>query len=229
LVKDKGFKMSKQKRFQAESGSALFYVLLGVVLFAAVSFVTTQQSNNDGLVTQLTDQRADIIANKMINHATAMRFTVQQMLQNGSTIDDLDFIMPHETGFDTPPHQHKVFHPGGGGMTPMVPKADYFDGVNSRGWRASSGNTNIEWSETTDNDRLYSFLDLHPAICAKINEKLLGSSTIPVSNFNYTNVLDSSGSADFTTSNCADCEGIPSLCIVNGNPTYAFYNTIILR
>lgn len=216
-----------------QRGNALFYVLLGVVLLGALSFIVSRQMGDDGIAAQMDEDKAGIIAGQMISHSTTMKFAIQQMLNSGSTIDDIDFVKPDEAGYDTPPHQHKVYHPGGGGVTLMIEKDEYWNASGStRGWEQQEG-YNVEWTPTTQTDIIYSFADMKETICKKINMKLTGSETIPsfVSPSNISRTLVAGGTdGDFTAVGCPVCEGVPALCLSNpSGSSWAFYNIVAAR
>ncbi len=181
----------RRKPFDAGgcAGNALFYVLLGVVLFAALSFIITRQTGNDGLTEQLAADKADIIASQMINHATSVKYAVEQMLANGSTIDQIDFVRPGAAGYDTPPHQHKIFHPSGGGMNTMVMKPEHYHYAGgTTGWYHMQGR-NVEWTPTTQTDLMYVFTNINHVVCAAINKKITGSDAIPAMTTNANSIF----------------------------------------
>ncbi len=213
----------------AEKGNALFYVLLGVVLFAALSFIITRQTGNDGLTEQLADDKADIIASQMINHTTSVKYAIEQMLANGSTVEQIDFVRPGEAGYDTPPHQHKVFHPSGGGVNTMAVKQEYgVVGSVPIGWRYQKGQ-NVDWTPTTQTDLLYSFVDLNKQICESINKKITGSEAIPSHTVDVSNTFIYGSTDDgFTAAECSSCNGKYSYCFYNG-ARHIFYQVLFGR
>ncbi len=213
-----------------EAGNALFYVLLGVVLFAALSFIITRQTGNDGLTEQLADDKANIIASQMINHATSVKYAVEQMLANGSTVEQLDFIRPGEAGYDTPPHQHKVFHPSGGGVNVMAVKPEHMSSPTTH-WGYQKGR-NVEWTPTTQTDLMYSVIDITEPICRSINTKLYGNIAMPAQlTSSYGAVFEyGSTDVDFTAAICADCVGKHTACLKHPSlDRYLFYTVLVGR
>ena len=212
----------------SERGNALVYVLIGVALFAALSYTLTRnaQTGNTGL----DNEKSTLYANQIISHSQQVGQVVQQMLMTGSTINDIDFVKPGEAGYTTAPHQHKAFHPSGGGA-PIFNDAneDLFEKANAnRGWQGQAG-TNIEWTATTANDLIYSFLYVSGSICAKINNILNGNETIPAdSNLDFSVHFINGGGDDDTleTADCAGCESVYSQCVLDSGTDYIFYNVI---
>jgi hypothetical protein len=71
-------------------------------------------------------------------------------------------------------------------------------------------------------------------ICENINEKLTGSTTIPVlgndaKKLILDGALTSSGNIEFSSADCAACDGQPAMCVQDkggGTAPYAFYSII---
>lgn len=221
--------MLRTKFSNRNKGNALFYVLLGVVLLAALSYNLMRQNTSGGAEQQLSDEQAEIYAAQIINHANTVKLAIDQMLANGSTIDDIDFVLPNEAGYDTAPHQHKVFHPGGGGIEPMIMKDElYRSNSSNRGWKYQI-NQNTDWTPTTQSDILYSLIEPSDAICKKINKILLGSETIPVKAVNVDNTFINGGTDDgFTAAECPFCDGVASQCFFSTSVN-VFYNIVAAR
>lgn len=216
------------------AGNALFYVLMGVVLFAALSYTVMQQNDGSGAAQQISEQKAEIYASHLISHANAVKNAIELMLQNGSTIDDIDFVRPDEAGYDTAPHIHKVFHPGGGGITPMVVKDEYFAPASAeRGWDFQTA-TNVEWTASTQTDVIYSFIDIEESICQQVNEKLIGDNTIETLTSDTLTQLfreTSGGNDNFEDADCPNCVGKTSFCVEHSSIAgdYAFYTIVAAR
>lgn len=211
---------------RTEKGNALLYVLIGVALFALLSYSLSRNADTGNI--NLTKEKTELLANQIITHSQQVQQVVFQMLITGSTIDDIDFVRPGETGYDTAPHQHKVFHPGGGGMKVFNDSNPNLFSGGSRGWKAQTA-TNVGWTPSTANDIIYSFIDVSPAICAKINAILLGDDTVPSEAVDLNAHFDeeAGGPSDFDASDCADCDGRYYMCIENsGNNRNVFYNVI---
>ncbi len=216
-----------------QRGNVLIYILIAVALFAALGFTLSRTMRGGGEATQMSEDQADLYAQEMINYATQATSVIQQMTSMGGTDPaNLDFVKPGETGFETAPDINKVFHPAGGGLNVFNQnRAIIFNPADTgtrRGWRINNTG-NFQWSPSSTPDVIVSFLDLNPAICAKINQRLIGSPDIPVSSLNYTVTLDTGGANTIGSSNCPDCADRPRLCINNGSSRYAFYTIAISR
>lgn len=213
-----------------QRGNALIYILIGVALFAALSYTFSRNASTGS--TNLTNEQVTLYANQLINQAQQMEQVVQQMLMTGSTIDDIDFTKPGEAGYGTNA-QHQVYHPSGGGMNYSIPPTGHpiwdpdLSATYNRGW-LSETSTNVVWTKTTENDIIYTFLDLDRPICEKINEIISGNTNVPTLGLGveaYFN--EASSSSDLNETNCPGCEGNYRMCVENGaQSTQAFYNII---
>jgi len=221
----------------AERGNALVYVLIAIALFAALSMTLGRQTGTDE-AGHLSDERAALHATDIINYAVQVKSAVDQMIFTGSEVDDLDFTLPTDAAFNTAPHIHKVYHPEGGGLTPArIPEGAIDQNITDppAGWYLGRFN-NVEWTETTAMDVILVAYQIKADVCAKINEKVNGSATIPqmgdsihetmIDDNNYTGT-----NTDLTTDDagdiCPECDRVATLCVQNQAGTAYGYYTII--
>lgn len=218
-----------------ERGNALIYVLIAIVLFAALSFTLGRQTDTSEVGT-LDEERADLYATQLISYATQAKSSVDQMLFTGaSDIDDLDFMLPSDANFDTAPLIHKVHHPQGGGLNPGTLPNDVIAQVTNDpepGWYMGRFN-NIEWTATASDEIILTAYQITAQICGFINEKINGSTAIPTMTDSIRNTLiddafHGGANTELTTDAadiCPDCENIGALCVQEGG-IYAFYTVI---
>jgi len=216
-----------------QRGNVLIYILIAVVLFAALGFTLSRSMRGDSDAGALSDDRADMLAQELINYASQAGSVVQQMTTMGGTEPgNLIFLKPSDAGFNTPPNINKVFHPAGGGLNVYNVTSDALFNPTEltmrRAWHMKA-NTNVEWTPSAANDVLLTFIDLNPKLCAAINKRLTGSATIPTTTINYSTVFETPGTENFTATLCPDCVGKTKLCVVNTVPRYAYYNILISR
>ncbi|MCB9973086.1 MAG: hypothetical protein H6854_00820 [Rhodospirillales bacterium] len=215
-----------------QKGNAFIYVLIAVILFAALSFVLMQQEDSKETGT-LSPETAKILSTQLITTATQIKGALDQMIFAGTTPEEFDFRKPG--AFGATPHVDKVFHPEGGGVTlPPLPDnalpSTALSGPNS-GWYLGRFN-NVEWTPTTEDDVILTAYGIDRMVCEEINRTLTGSTTIPVLGAEAKNLLVDDGeysgsNADFTIASCGTCESVASLCVANPAQTaYAFYNVL---
>lgn len=214
------------------SGNILLYVLLGVALFGALSFSLTKQLGTGGMTGTLTENQARLKAESLINYATSVKSVIEQMHTMMNILpDEFDFVKLGETGYDDPPHRGKPFHPVGGGLNAYEPEDDVFaSGSAKRGWVAQTGQ-NVEWSQTSTHDVIFTFLDVDTAVCKAINKRLFKDETIPASTLVYAKTFIHGGGddVDFVRSECPACENKVSMCVTDANGVNAFYNIILSK
>jgi hypothetical protein len=220
-----------------ERGNALIYVLIAIVLFAALSFTMGRQTDT-GEASVLDDGQVELLAGQLISYAAQAESAVNQMLYSGAREDELDFTLPNDTGFDSvtaSDNIKKVFHPQGGGLTPgeLDPKAvGGTASVVDAGWYLGAFN-NTEWTKTAANDVMLSAFQVSDQVCAKLNEKIKGDPAIPqiagpanLFNLFVDPAIHGIGSsAAFTEALCADCAGYSSLCVGKAG-TNVFYTIV---
>lgn len=225
------------KKISSQSGNAFLYVLIAVVLFAALSFVMGRQTSDSSEAGGLSDQRAEMAATEIIGYSASVKSVVEQMTFTGSLPENLTFEKPGDATYATAPHINKVYHPEGGGLVEKQIPADAAESVTNdppAGWYLGRFNT-VEWSKSAAPDILLTAYQISKAVCEKINDKITGTTTIPVLGASARNLLVDDAehggtNADFTVADCAACEGYPSLCVKdNAQEIYAYYSIIVDR
>ena len=231
-------KTSGQDNRAEERGNALIYVLIAIVLFAALSFTMSRQTDTSEAGT-MSEDRAELYASQLISYTSQAKSVVDQMLFTGAEINDLDFTLPGEAGFNTAPTIYKVYHPDGGGLNPgNIPEAMQAStgSALSPGWYMGRFN-NVDWTPSAADDVILTAFQIDAVVCATINEKINGSRDIPqltslLSEVLVDETLHAQTNVDLTTgpSNiCADpaCENASSLCVLNSvGDAYAFFTVI---
>jgi len=158
----------RQSQNNNEAGNALIYVLVAIVLFAALSFTLTRQTDTDE-AGYLSSDQAELYASEIIAYAASAKSTVDQMMLTGSSIDDLDFILPSDAAFDTGSDIHKVFHPQGGGLNYRALRSEQITDATGGIFVVKK---NVEWTSSTATDAILSFYRLNRSICTRLIEKI---------------------------------------------------------
>ncbi len=207
----------------------MIYVLIALALFGALTLTLSSQNEQaDGQ--DLSDEQAEFYASELIEYVASTKNIIDQMIATGTDIDELDFINPASAGFDTPPHIHKLYHPQGGGLNYKFEFSQALQVNGNSGWYLGD-HIDTEWTPSTLNDVVISAVDIPISICENINKKITGTSDIPelTTGSLYAYAI-SAAPVYFETSDCAECVGMPSLCVQdNGVETYGFYNIIAAR
>lgn len=224
-----------------ESGNALIYVLIAIVLFAALSFTLSRQTDTSE-AGALSDERAELYATQIISYAAQAKSAIDQMTFSGARIPDLDFIDPSDAAFNSgtvKDRTNRVFHPEGGGLIKGRLPVDAIDQNITdpvAGWYLGRFN-NVEWTKGAGDDVILIAYQISRPVCEKINYKINGSIAIPImaDSIKETMIDDSfytGTNLDLTTDPsgtpiCADCHEMSSLCVQNQSQNAYGYYTII--
>lgn len=217
-----------------ERGNVFVYVLIAVVLFAALTFILARQEDEKE-ISVLSPEKAKVIATQMITTATQVKSALDQMVFAGTDPADFDFSLPGS--FGAAPHVDKVFHPDGGGVSlPPLPK-DAIGLITSNpvnGWYLGRFN-NVEWTPSAADDVILTARSIEKMVCEELNRIIIGSTDIPVlpgqlRTFLVDENLGGFTNQDLTIASCADCEPHLSLCVQNSAQTaFSFYNVVVAR
>lgn len=119
------YKPEQKNRTHPESGNVLFFILIAVVLFGALSYVVGGMMRG-GNAESITEERARILASGIMDYGRALRQGIQNMrISNGCTDSQISFDTPSLSGYNNPdsPDGCKLFTPAGGDVsyTPPLP------------------------------------------------------------------------------------------------------------
>ncbi len=237
-----------------ESGNALFIVLIGVVLFAALSFAVTSTSRTNG--SDISKETANIYASEIIAYGKTVKFAVNRLRSsNGCKVTDISFENPAVSGYvhASPARDEcKVFHPSGGGLSYREADEKWLDTSNSGnalfkeiafvnvvvGWSA----TNEPGGTTGEQDIVMFVPFLKSSVCEELKERLNtphvgaegGGATRELYNgdFNYASDFDNAFSPFWHGSQGsvphASCVGHNG-DVHYGTDTYSYYDVLIAR
>lgn len=241
--------MKTNRERMSESGNVLVYVLIAVVLFAALSFTLSRQTDSTE-AGALEENRAELYATELITYAANAKEAFDKMAFSGAYIEDIDFTLPSDPTFNTAPTIKKIFHPDGGGLNlAALPDKVGVAGVTDPvpGWYLGRFN-NVEWTGTdaAATDIVLTAYGINPAVCGFINQNITGNTAIPTITEPVKEVLVpqavggithfAGANQDLTTDPantspapiCPDCHNRSSLCVQEGG-VYAFYSVLANR
>ncbi len=211
-----------------QSGNAFIYILIAIVLFAALSFTMTRMQDQED-TSEIETANLTFRVNEIMTYRSQVKKIIQQMVMSGTQISDIDFVQRGEAGYDTAPHYNKIFHIGGGGLIKKAMNDNIKNEVTTpaAGWYLDRFN-NVEWTPSSNNDVLLVAYQIKKDICAAINKKLTGSETIPTLGVNPSNILlNTTTNNNFTVADCPACEGKTALCVASNDGSYwVFYDIV---
>ncbi|MDD3020501.1 MAG: hypothetical protein PHX61_05910 [Alphaproteobacteria bacterium] len=202
-------------RFEKQRGSALFLILIGIALFAALSYGVSQGLRvSEGTMTGVAQDKARLEMVAVLDFVHGVQNGFQEMKLNGIEPAAVSFEKPTDVTYGTAPYDLKIFHPLGGKVifVPVWPSLD--DPAES---------TTTEWEflfNTVDNvggsgpELLMTLIAVPKPLCEALNKELTGSTVIPSAG----DILGmfQHGTDQIDSGNCADCAGKRALCVENG-------------
>jgi hypothetical protein len=209
----------------SQRGNMLFYILIAIVLFAAISFMVSRMLSGGGDAGSR--ETAKLGAQSILEYVQKAKITVQDMKLNGVDTANLSFLKSGDAGYTTAPHTNKVWHPDGGGL-PMpqlnrVLVTDTFSPVSG----VYMVRNMVENIGSSADDVIISFRGLRKVVCEELNRQMISSTTIPSTGANNHNALFVTGATDLDNGICPSCVAVPAKCVSQTGPTlYTFYSVI---
>lgn len=170
---------------RSERGNVFLFILLGVILFAALAFAISRGFRSD-TTTAMSQRKAELLATDVLGFAQRLERTVAKMQRSGISENDISFENPVDAGYAHTPSTdaHNVFHGDGGALS----RQDAPSGANDGSVWHFTGHTCIAdigtgatgCSSNTDSDEeLIAVLpNVNATVCAIIDKKL-GMASIP--------------------------------------------------
>lgn len=114
---------------RTQKGSALVYVLVAIVAFAALSYGITRDSRSTGNFSQ----DAAFAANGIMQYGTRLENAVETLVSTGTDIHQISFENGAVAGYANAAatNANKVFHADGAGVIYTAPEADWLDSAHS--------------------------------------------------------------------------------------------------
>jgi hypothetical protein len=122
------------KKPVSQKGSVLFIILIGVMLFAALSYSVAHMMRG-GSPTMIGEEKSRLFGDEILNYARALRSAVQNLkISNSCKDSEISFEHTDLAGYThspVVPDTCKIFHSSGGGMVYQAPSAEWLDTVYS--------------------------------------------------------------------------------------------------
>lgn len=169
-------------REASQSGNVLWYILIAVSLFGALSFAIAQSMRGGG--STMDQERARLAASEIVDYASVLAHAAAQLRLRGVRAETLSFENPEVAGYANAACTDdtcKIFALDGGGVTYRAPLADWLDSTQSAqtgyGQWVFSGLNEVEQIGTDGaaaaNKELIAFLPhINKALCIELNKKV---------------------------------------------------------
>lgn len=219
----------KNKTRQHEAGNVFLFILLGIALFAAISYTMSRDFRSEG-TSRITERQAELAATEIMTYAQRVERAVNAI--RSKSISESDISLEHNGNFintncdeSTDPRfpDCQVFNGAGGRVKPQTPPERANDGSN---WHYTGHSCIEAASVTVCNEELLMILpNVDTNVCEFINRRL-----------NITGIPSATGtySATAFTGTFADgsviiLPGAPdTACYTNGANNF-FYFTLLKR
>ncbi|MBI3441671.1 MAG: hypothetical protein HY052_07725 [Proteobacteria bacterium] len=219
-----------------ERGNVLLMVLIGIVLLAALTAVISQFTGQQS--DSLSQQKMDDEIARMLAQTSALGGALNQMIVNGENADTLyqappiglNTVIPGAAGYETAPHNLKIYHPLGGGVSYMSSSANVASPL-AFGFKINSGAivTGVGATDAVVGDVVFVAQVSSEAACQRINTVVAGSSAVPVLLTADFNKLFVAGTAVTIGADCTpSCANTPRMCVSNTDATaWGFYSALL--
>lgn len=193
-----------------ESGNVLMYILLAIVLLAALSYAVSRTSGS-GSTAYLSDNQASTAASEILTYAQGVRTAVDKLRLRGCTAAQLNFENGPVAGYinaGAPSDDScDVFSPAGGAVTWATPPTDMNDGtpwlISGRTTVHQAGGV-LSGNSASEADLAMILFGLSEAVCLKINSRL-GISSVPVNDGSFGDTTKFQGAFAYAE----DINGLP--------------------
>jgi len=227
---------------QRERGNVLLLILVTIVILGLLTMAVEQDSKQQSGV--LTQQTSTDQINRMLTYVSTLGGALQQMATNGedSTVlyNNLSLTQPGQAGFESGQHNFEIFHPLGGGITPMSASSPDTTAVATNyninpnaiitGVGCNSGAGCIVTTAPNTGHIVFSATISALSYCQQTNNILNGTSltaTPPTMGAGFTTLFPSSPpvttAVTVNSGNCASCVNVARLCVTDGSGHYGFY------
>ena len=177
---------NKSKKSHPESGNVFIFILLGVVLFAALSF-SVSRGFRSSTTSAMSAREAELTATDIITYAQRVERAVNRLRRNGCSENEISFENAQVSGYSfTTRDKCKVFDSTGGKLSYAFPS-----NIDSAGFWMFSGRSCITgvgpsaegtncWSDSLDNEELVIILPRMTSreVCESLNKSLHDVRTI---------------------------------------------------
>lgn len=215
---------------RGERGNVLFLILLAVAVLALLTLAISRSSTEQSDI--LPQQTRDDQINRTVTYASTLAMALHQMVMNGedpaSLYTDLSVLKPGDASFETGSNAMKIYHPLGGGITPLDASSPEANAV-ATGYGINKGAiiAGVGATDATVGDVVFIAKVANASYCARFNQILTGSSTVPAMDTTAFNSLFGGATVTINAAACASCVNQARMCVSNTGATdWGFYSAL---
>ncbi len=168
---------AENKKEQSQRGSAFFYILLAVILFATLAY-TVSRGMRGSATNTVTERQADLVAGDILNNAQTYVRTIDKLRLSGCSENNISFANSTISDYEHTPASTdscKVYHTDGGNISYKAPLSDWLDNAHSAqvnyGEWFFTGTTNVN-GVGNRNGLLIILPYIKRSLCLAINDAL---------------------------------------------------------
>ncbi|PCJ97026.1 MAG: hypothetical protein COA45_10420 [Zetaproteobacteria bacterium] len=235
--------ISANRHIKTQSGNVLFIILIAVVLFAALSFVTSTMMRGGANIGR---EKAGIYVSEILTYSRSLSESVRFIrISNECAVEDVSFERSPFDGSDTDyvngsaPSDYSchVFHPDGGGvayseMHPEIFDSAYSGSPNYEQWIISGSAKVIGLGSDSAGELILALPYLKKSVCEILAKRLEQSIPIPIDGVGgidltkFVGSYASTSTYDFVDNMMVGCINVTS----GGDPrSYTFFSVLIRR
>lgn len=240
------------RRRTSERGNVFIFILLGLVLFAALSYTVARGFRSD-TTSQMTERQAELTAAEILAYAQGLERAINRLRRQGCSensisFDDAKWGIPDYEHTPPAPDKCKVFHPDGGNVKWRSFDQLYPSIIDQPNRLSFVGRSEIFGFGTdcvgdASCAELYLFLRMNHAqnICQSFNKLANIAQPLPIATGvygspRYDGTFQSGGTSLGSGGNGNDFAGKTSGCyqdvsetFSDGTPYYDFYYVLVAR
>lgn len=214
----------------------LIIILISIAALAMLTMMVSKTSEQQSDV--ISRQTRDDQLSRLLAQASTLGGAINQMLVNGEDPaalykvppDGINQVLPGAAGFETSPHNLKLYHPMGGGVSYLSSSSPDSTAIaTAYSINQTSIITGVGETDVTVGDIVFTAKISAVEYCQRLNEIVTGSSAVPA-------MADATFDALFTAgtvvtvdgTNCANCIKKARICVANvsGN-AWGFYAALL--
>jgi|GEM_PF-5931460 len=228
----------KRDHKNRQSGNVLFLILVAIALLGIITAIISNYSSEqkETLDRQTTDAQVSVLFNHTATLGVAVMNLLIQGVEPNNVYQVLSTLKQGDAGFEDSPHQYKLYHPLGGGVS-------YTSSTSNTASEAIATNFNINKKSIvigvgkSDNavdpadtvgDILFTARITNSAYCAAINKKINGRTSIPeMADAAFNSLFNDGTTVVIDTADCSDCVNNSRFCVRNSSDSqWGFYSAL---
>lgn len=220
-----------------ERGNALIYIFVAIAILAMLTFAVSDSTDSTDSIADYAT--ADEQISRMMTYSGTLAGAISQMIASGARAESiystLSVLNPQQAGYETPPHNMKLYHPMGGGMNYVTSTGNSTSSDTvATTFRINPASivTGVGPTDAVIGDVLFTAVVTSLKACKRINYLLTGQTTAAatptLATATFTSLFTTGSTVTITAANCPNCVNRAQACVSNtANTAWGFYSTLL--